>query len=96
MTAVLVRKFEFIDDDTNAFHVVEESIDTSPRSVPNSNGRFTRTWIGEQGKYHGIISPRETFTEYLSTICTKGGFVKVKPQLQKERKIFNGSDETDN
>lgn len=44
-----VRKFEFVNN--GELSVVEMPPETPKNSVPEAEGRFLRTWIGESGMY---------------------------------------------
>lgn len=44
-----VRKFEFVNN--GVLSVVEMPPETLKNSIPEAEGRFLRTWIGESGTY---------------------------------------------
>lgn len=75
---MLVRKFEFFNEETGAYAVIETDAKCSPKAVPNGPaGRFTRTWLGESGAYK-VSRLIESTSKYINTLLQKRGYVKLK------------------
>ena len=74
---MLVRKFEFFDEETGAYNVVETN-EVSPKAIPSGVvGKFTRTWIGESGTYK-VAKLVVSASKYINTLLQKRGYVKIK------------------
>jgi len=71
-----VRKFEFINN-KNVYSVVECPPETSPKSIPEGDGRFIRTWIGTSGAY-AVKMLQESTSKFVRTLCEPRGFYKIK------------------
>ena len=69
---VQVRKFEFVNN--GVLSVIETPAETPKTSVPKSEGRFLRTWIGESGE-HKIKSLKVSTSAFVE--ATLKNFKKV-------------------
>lgn len=75
---MLVRKFEFFDEETGTYSVTETDAKCSAKDIPNGPvGRFTRTWLGESGAYK-VSKLVESTSKYINTLLQKRGYVKLK------------------
>lgn len=74
-----VRKFEFFNDRTKAFSVVETDVETSPKQIPSGDGRFIRTWVGQSGKYK-VAKLKISTSEFVNTLMAKRGLFKLRTQ----------------
>ena len=76
---MLVRKFEFFNEQTGAYNVVETDVKCLPKDIPAgpAGSKFTRTWIGLVGIYT-VSKLAESTSKYINTLLQKRGYVKLK------------------
>ena len=71
-------KYEFINDSTHQFYVVEVEFGDPKPTPRNPKDRFLRKWLAMPGAEYKIARLKKTTSKYINTLLTKGGNLKIK------------------